>query len=248
MPADPFDQARAVLFAAEHGIAANGVAGHPAEATGQLARLVIAGRAPATAVAAGTPLRVVDVAIDEEADPAPHRVRRGSGRIDIEDALSRDENAAALAAGMAVADEVIAAGGDLLVVGTIGVAAGTPAAALISVLTDTEPVKVVGRGSGVDDDGWIRKSAAVRDARRRAWPYRDDPQELLATAGGADPAALVGLIVQAARRRTPVLLGGLAPAPPRWSRSWPRRGWCAGCLPASCPASRRTSWRCVGWA
>jgi nicotinate-nucleotide--dimethylbenzimidazole phosphoribosyltransferase len=55
----------------------------------------------------------------------------------------------------------------------------------------------------------MRKCAAVRDARRRAWPYRDDPLRLVAVAGGADLAALTGFLVRAASRRVPVLLDGL---------------------------------------
>jgi nicotinate-nucleotide--dimethylbenzimidazole phosphoribosyltransferase len=90
------------------------------------------------------------------------------------------------------------------------VGTSTAASALISILTDTEPVKVIGRGSGIDDAGWIAKCAAVRDARRRGWPDRYDLPRLMAVSGGADLAAMAGFIAQAAYRRTPVLIDGLA--------------------------------------
>jgi len=213
-PPEPFPLARAVLVAADHGVAEAGVAGPPAGSAGELLELAGSGRAPVSAVAAGVPVRLLDVGVAQ--DTAPElmvwKVRRSSGRIDREDALSAAEVQRALAAGMAIADEELAAGADLLVVGSLSVAGSTPASTLAAVLTDTEPVKVVGRGDGIDDAAWIRKCAAIRDARRRAWPHRDDPERLLAVAGGADLAVLTGLLVQAARRQLPVLLDGLVPS------------------------------------
>ncbi len=101
-------------------------------------------------------------------------------------------------------------GADLLVPTELGVGASTPAATLVAALTGTEPVAVVGRGSGIDDNTWMRKAAAVRDALRRARPVVTEPLELLRTAGGADLAALAGFLAQAAVRRTPVLLDDLS--------------------------------------
>src|SRR5439155_5668596 len=158
---------------------------------------------------AGASVRVVDVALDTADGDDRHRVRRGSGRIDREDALTADETEKAFAVGRALADEEVDAGADLLIPASLGVGATTPAATLVAALTNTEPVAVIGRGSGIDDAGWIRKAAAVRDALRRARPHVRDPLTLLRVAGGADVAALTGFCVQAALRRTPVLLDGL---------------------------------------
>ena len=66
-------------------------------------------------------------------------------------------------------------GADLLVPASIGVGATTPASTMVAALTGTEPVAVIGRGSGIDDAGWMRKAAAVRDALRRARPRRPRP-------------------------------------------------------------------------
>jgi len=76
-------------------------------------------------------------------------------------------------------------------------------------LTDTEPVAVIGRGTGIDDAGWSRKTAAVRDAMYRARHLSADPVGLLRTCGGADLAAMAGFCAQAAVRRTPLLLDGV---------------------------------------
>jgi nicotinate-nucleotide--dimethylbenzimidazole phosphoribosyltransferase len=209
-PPHPLARARVVVIAGDHGIAAAGVSAH---APGDTARQVAAIRehsAPVRVLAtvAGVSVRVVDVALDTDGDDR-HRVRRGSGRIDREDALTADEAEKAFAAGRALADEEVDAGADLLVPASLGVGATTPAATLVAALTSTEPVAVIGRGSGIDDAAWMRKAAAVRDALRRARPHVRDPLALLRVAGGADLAALTGFCVQAALRRTPVLLDGL---------------------------------------
>jgi nicotinate-nucleotide--dimethylbenzimidazole phosphoribosyltransferase len=209
-PPRPLARPRVVVIAGDHGIAAAGVSAH---APGDTVRQVTAVRehvAPVGVLAqvAGVSVRVVDVALDTDADER-HRVRRGSGRIDREDALTADEAEKAFAVGRALADEEVDAGADLLVPASLGVGATTPAATLVAALTGTEPVAVIGRGSGIDDAGWMRKAAAVRDALRRARPHVRDPLALLRVAGGADLAALTGFCLQAALRRTPVLLDGL---------------------------------------
>ncbi len=136
-------------------------------------------------------------------------MRRGSGRIDRTDALAESEAEQAFAVGRTLADEEVDAGADLLLPAALGVGASTPASVLVAALTGTEPVAAIGRGSGIDDAGWMRKAAAVRDALRRGRPHRSDPLGLLRVAGGADLAALAGFCLQAAARRTPVLLDGV---------------------------------------
>lgn len=211
-PPRPPARPRVLVIAADHGIAAAGVSADPPGSTARQVESVREQIAPVTVVAtvAGVSVRVVDVGVDHEPQaPERYRVRRASGRIDREDALTDDEAQRAVAIGRALADEEVDAGADLLVPASIGVGATTPASALVALLCGAEPVAVIGRGSGIDDNGWMRKAAAVRDAMRRARPYLRDPMTVLSTAGGADLAVLTGFLVQAALRKTPVLLDGL---------------------------------------
>ncbi|NYI90275.1 nicotinate-nucleotide--dimethylbenzimidazole phosphoribosyltransferase [Amycolatopsis endophytica] len=214
VPPRRFQRPRVIVFAGDHGIAAKGVSAYRPEVTGQLVDHLLKGVGPVAVAAsvADAGLRVVDIAVTGETPVAEYRVRAGSGSIDVEDALTEDEVNAALRAGAAIADAEVDEGADLLVAGSVGVGASTPAAVLVAALTGAEPVAVVGRGSGIDDDGWMRKTLAVRDALRRARAVLPDPVALLRTAGGADLAALTGFLAQAAVRRTPVLLDGLAVA------------------------------------
>ncbi|MCH9735277.1 MAG: nicotinate-nucleotide--dimethylbenzimidazole phosphoribosyltransferase, partial [Actinomycetia bacterium] len=139
-----------------------------------------------------------------------HKVRRSSGNIAEVDALTPEEAVEAIEAGRHIADEEVDAGADLLIAGDMGIANTTAATALVAALTDTEPVAAVGRGTGIDDAGWGRKTAAVRDALFRTRRLSADPIALLRTCGGADLAAITGFCAQAAVRRTPVLLDGVA--------------------------------------
>jgi nicotinate-nucleotide--dimethylbenzimidazole phosphoribosyltransferase len=199
-PPRQLERARLVIFAADHGVAAANVSkqqlGYAARAAGEIR----SGNTSVNDLAelSGAGIRIVELA--------------ASARIDNDDALTTDAVADAISTGIATADEEIDAGADLLIVGGVGAGSSTTAATLVSILAAVEPVKTVGRGGGIDDATWMRKATAVRDARRRGWPHRNDPIELLRVVGGSDVAAMTGFIFQAAIRRTPVLLDGVVAA------------------------------------
>lgn len=222
-PPPPLDRVRVVVFAGDHGVARTAqTSAYPPEVTAQMVLNFIAGGAGVNALAElnGASVRVLDIAVDAELDylgahagtVGAHRIRRGSGSIDREDAMTYDEAMRAFTAGRDVADEEIDRGVDLLIPGDMGIGNTTPTATIIGLLTRTEIQFVVGRGTGIDDTTWMRKSAAVRDAMRRGRPRMGDPIDLLAAVGGADLAAMSGFLVQAAIRRTPVLLDGVVSA------------------------------------
>ena len=214
-PPTQFERARVVVFAGDHGVAGSGVSAYPPEVTAQMVANIDAGGAAINALAgiAGATVRIADVAVD--ADPlspqiAAHKVRRCSENIAVADALTDDQTAAAIAAGQQIADEEVDAGADLLIAGDIGIGNTTPAAVLVAAMTNAEPVAVVGFGTGIDDAGWARKTAAVRDALFRTRLVLPDPVGVLRCGGGADLAAMAGFCAQAAVRRTPLILDGMA--------------------------------------
>ncbi|SFC71659.1 nicotinate-nucleotide--dimethylbenzimidazole phosphoribosyltransferase [Streptomyces aidingensis] len=220
VPVEPLTRPKLVLFAGDHGIAGLGVSARPAGGAHRLVRAVLDGTAPAAVLArrAGVPLRVVDTSLDCDPGELPaeitrHRVRRGSGRLDTGDALTGEEAGRAFRAGMAVADEEADAGTDLLLLGDVSVGGTTAAGVLIAALCGTDASVVTGRGGErIDDLTWMRKCAAVRDGLRRARPVLGDQLGLLAAVGGADLAAMTGFLLQAAVRRTPVILDGVVSA------------------------------------
>jgi len=214
-PPRQFARPRVVVFAGDHGVTSSGVSAYPAEVTAQMVANFDAGGAAINvlAEAAGASVRVIDISVDTAEPLSPsigaHKVRRSSGNIAFEDALSAEEAAAAIDAGRRIADEEVDSGADLLIAGDMGIGNTTAATTLIAALTNSEPVAVVGRGTGIDDAGWARKTAAIRDALYRARGLTADPVGLLRVCGGADFAAIAGFCAQAAARRTPVLLDGV---------------------------------------
>ncbi|WIM89222.1 nicotinate-nucleotide--dimethylbenzimidazole phosphoribosyltransferase [Candidatus Mycobacterium wuenschmannii] len=213
-PPAQFERPRIVVFAGDHGVAASGVSAYPPEVTAQMVANIDAGGAAINVLAdiAGAGVRVVDVAVDAEPltpQIGAFKVRRGSGDISVQDALTEREARDAIDAGRQIADQEVDAGADLLIAGDMGIGNTTAATVLVAALTGVEPVAAVGYGTGIDDAGWARKTAAVRDALFRAEHVLANPVATLQCCGGADLAAIAGFCAQAAVRRTPVLLDGM---------------------------------------
>jgi nicotinate-nucleotide--dimethylbenzimidazole phosphoribosyltransferase len=220
VPVRPIGRARVLLFAGDQGVAELGVSARAAGTADELVRAVLDGSSPVAVLARqlDVPVRVVDLALDCDPETLPaevvrHRVRRGSGRIDVEDALTAEEAEAAFRVGVALADEEADSGTDLVVLGDVSVGGTTAAAVLVAGLCGTDASVVTGRGGRtIDDLAWMRKCAAVRDALRRARPVLGDQLQLLATVGGADLAAMTGFLLQSAVRKMPVILDGVVSA------------------------------------
>jgi nicotinate-nucleotide--dimethylbenzimidazole phosphoribosyltransferase len=213
-PPRQFERARIVVFAGDHGVARSGVSAYPPEVTAQMVANMAAGGAAINVLAeiAGATVRVVDLAVD--ADPlspqiGANKIRRSSGDIATEDALTEQETRDAIDAGRQIADQEVDEGADLLIAGDMGIGNTTAATVLVTALTGVEPVAAVGYGTGIDDAGWARKTAAVRDALYRAEHVLANPVATLQCCGGADLAGIAGFCAQAAVRRTPVLLDGM---------------------------------------
>lgn len=209
-------QIRAVIFAGDHGVSQHGVSAYPREITALMVDTFLAGRAGVSVLARqhDVHLRVLDLGVDVadgRFDPAvtAYKIRRSSGAIQIEDALTRAECEAAVTAGLMIAAEEIAAGADLLIGGDMGIGNTTPSAALIAAVLGLPAAQVTGRGTGVDEATLAHKESVIQAALDRAGTRVEDPIELLTALGSADLAAGVGFLVGAARAGVPVLLDGL---------------------------------------
>ena len=207
------------VVAGDHGVVGRGVSAYPAAVTPAMVHAMVSGRAAVNALARqhGVSVRTHDLSVDVDwpagtvgAEVTEHKVRRGSGSIDTEDALDPADLVRAVAAGRAVTDRSVDAGADLVVVGDMGIGNTTAAAALVAATLDVDAAEVTGRGTGIDDETLARKRTVVADAVARAVADRgSDPLGLLGALGGADLAAMAGIVMQAAARRTPVLLDGV---------------------------------------
>lgn len=206
---------RAVLFAADHGVVAEGVTAWPAEVTGLMVRNIAGGGAASSVLArtTGTDLRLVDVgtllAEPAGADYLCRKVRPGSRNLAREPALTADEFRAAVAVGREQAAEAAADGMAVVAAGEMGIGNTTPASCLTALLADVPPAAAVGRGAGADDGTLARKRAVVTAAVEAARPrLAADPERAVAAVAGLEIAAVTGFFQGAADAGLTVVLDG----------------------------------------
>ena len=203
------------VFAADHGVHAQGVSPWPQEVTAQMVGNFLAGGAVVNAFArqAGAEVVVVDVGVDAVLEPHPsllqRKVRRGTADLSREPAMSETEAVAAVAVGIETAHRLLAAGHRLLVTGDMGIANTTASACLVAAFTGAPAAAATGRGTGVDDATYKHKVAVVAQALALHDPRREAPLQALAAVGGLEHAATVGFVLAAAAARVPVVLDGV---------------------------------------
>ena len=203
-----------VVFAADHGVHAEGVSPWPQAVTALMVRTFTAGGAAVNALAdvLGATVVVVDVGVAERAllpeGIIDRRVAGVTANLRVEPAMTRADAIGAVLAGCDAAHAAIEAGADLLVGGEMGIGNTTAAAAVIAACTGADAAAVTGRGTGIDDETLARKVEVVRDALRRSGPPTD-PIDVLAALGGHEIGALAGFYVAAAAARTPVVVDGV---------------------------------------
>ncbi len=202
-----------LVFAADHGVAVEGVSAYPQEVTAQMVLNMAHGGAGINVFARqiGALQKIVDVGVLAPVE-APgvysKRIRAASGNMLREAAMSTEEAERSLAVGIEMAEAIINEGAKVLIVGEVGIGNTTASSAVLAALTGADPQEIVGRGTGLDDAGWQRKKAVVREALALHKPDADKPLEVLAKVGGLEIGAMAGSILGAASRRVPVLLDG----------------------------------------
>lgn len=183
------------VFAANHGVAAQGVSAYPPAVTQQMVRNFIDGGAAVNQLCAlmEAELRVYELALDEptaDFTEAP--------------AMSEEDCVRAMAYGMMAVEE----GFDVYALGEMGIANTTSAAAICHALYGGNPIDWTGRGSGIDDATLARKAEVVGHAVAKHGDAQGDPFEVLRCVGGMEIAAIAGAILAARLARTPVVLDG----------------------------------------
>jgi nicotinate-nucleotide--dimethylbenzimidazole phosphoribosyltransferase len=196
------------------------VSAWPSEVTAQMVATFLAGRAAISTIAAAGDISIVvlDVGV---ASPIPAgaaasagavlvqaKVRPGTADFTEGPAMTPAGAAAAIEIGLDAVDQAIADGVQLLGVGEMGIGNTTSASAIVAALTGRDPREVTGRGTGVDDAGWTRKVDAIERGIAANALDPADPLGVLATLGGFEIAALVGVIAGAAARQVPLVLDG----------------------------------------
>lgn len=199
-----------VVFAADHGLAAQGVSAYPQSVTVQMVANMLAGGAAVSVLARqqGLALTVVDCGIVTAPAPQPgllsRRVRAGTADCTLEPAMSEAQCQQALQNGREV---LRALPGNALLLGEMGIANTSAAALLMCRLTGLPLAQCVGRGTGLTDEGLLHKEAVLAQALQRHQAV-EGPLALLAALGGLEIATMAGAVLEAAEARRIVVVDG----------------------------------------
>ena len=202
------------VFAADHGITAEGVSAYPAAVTQQMVLNFLSGGAAINVLARlnQVDVHVVDVGVNGDlaghAGLAQCKVRRGSRNMLREAAMNEDELAAAISVGLTLAEEAFAEGHHLVAVGEMGIGNTTAASVMTAALTGMPASLVTGKGAGLDSEAYARKCRIVEAVVSRHFAQPAGPLEILRCGGGLEIAAMTGLVLGAARRQIAIVMDG----------------------------------------
>ena len=202
--------ATVVVFAADHGVVAEGVTPWPQEVTAQMVANFVDGGAAINVLARQSDIDVVvvDVGVAGPATGAVNRrISAGTDNLAKAAAMSPVQVRQALDVGAEIAQHVIDAGSRCLITGDMGIGNTTSSAALLCAFTQSPAPEVTGRGTGIDDARLALKTDIVGAAATRCSAL--GPLETLAEVGGLEIAALAGFITAGAAAGVPVILDGV---------------------------------------
>ncbi len=199
-----------LVFAADHGVVAEGISAYPQDVTWQMVENFLAGGAAINVFAEqnNCALQVIDAGVNHAFGPRAGLVDRklanGTHNFAQEPAMSRATCQAALAAGMALAAELE---GNVVGFGEMGIGNTTAAAALMHKLTGIPVAQCVGAGTGLSPEGVLYKQRVIEAAVARHGSITE-PLDVLATFGGLEIAMIAGAMLKAAELRKVLLIDG----------------------------------------
>ncbi len=211
---------RAILvMAGDHGVAAEGVSAFPQEVTGEMVKNFIRGGAGINVLArwVGAEVIVVDMGIIPDVDVSSlegkdsfrlSKVSRGTANLAKGPAMTREQAESAILAGFEVASEQVAKGVQMIGTGDMGIANTTPSAAIGVALTGDSVEAMVGRGTGVNDEGLRTKQRVIREGLAVNKPDPADGLDVLAKVGGFEIGGIAGCILAGACHHRPVVIDG----------------------------------------
>ena len=207
---------RAVLvFCADNGVVAEGVT-----QTGQEVTALVAGnmvKHDSSVCRMGEVARAdvfpVDMGMIAPAEGVRDcHIRRGTGNLAKELAMTRVEAEKAVLTGIQLVGELKAEGYGVVATGEMGIGNTTTSSAMMAAFLGLEPAEVTGRGAGLSDEGLRRKIAAIEAGLRLHKPDPADALDVLSKVGGLDIAGICGAFLGGAIHRIPVLVDGFISA------------------------------------
>lgn len=210
------DRRCVLVFSADNGVVAEGVASGPQSITTAQTINMLRGLTGVAVLAKcyNSDLRVYDVGVlTDIVQPGlrHHKIRYGTDNIAAGPAMSREEALRAMEIGMEAAREAARDGIKVLGVGEMGIGNTTTSSAVLCGLLGLRGEEVgetVGRGAGLVDEAFRKKIEVIQRAVSVNNPDSSDPVDVLAKVGGFDLAAMCGAFLGAAAERIPVVIDG----------------------------------------
>ena len=207
------EKCRVLVLAADNGVTAEGISSAPTSVT--LSQVINMTRhktgMSALAHYFGNEVVVADMGIDTDR-PIPgvldRKVRRSTGNIAREPAMTRQQALQALETGMELAAQAAADGVQALGIGEMGIGNTTTSAAVLAALTHAPAQAVTGRGGGLTDAAFEKKKQVIDRALALHRPDPADPVGVLAAVGGLDLAAMTGAFLGCAQNHVPAVVDG----------------------------------------
>ncbi len=208
------DQKHLLVFAADNGVVAEGVASSPQSVTLMQTINLTRAKTGASVLAKhfGCGITVCDVGVNAEIrDKAVlnRKIAYGTHNIAHGPAMTYDQAVQAISVGYELA---AATSADVLGIGEMGIGNTTTSSAVLSVLLDADVEAVTGRGGGITDEGFRTKKTVIRQAIAVNRPRREDAVDVLSKVGGFDLAAMCGAFIGAAATHRPVVIDGFISA------------------------------------
>lgn len=213
-PQPRLDTVRIAVFAADHGVTAEGVSAFPQSVTVEMVRNFARGGAAVSVLARelGATLEITNLGTVTEHEPLDgvfhQRLGPGTANITLDAAMSEQQLMCALHIGRHSAERARLAGAQLYIGGEMGIGNTTSAAALACALLAAPAESLAGPGTGLDAAGIGRKVDVIRRALARHEGQLADPFEALRRLGGFEMAALTGGYIACAQMGLPVLIDG----------------------------------------
>ncbi len=212
-----------VTFCADNGIVFSGVTQTGQEVTAAVAKSIAAGTASVSRMAekAGAEVLAVDIGINsEESLPGvlDLRVRAGTENFLERPAMSEEECLKAVETGIDLMKSLRDKGVSIVASGEMGIGNTTTGSAVAAALLGVSPEAVTGRGAGLDEAGFKRKTEVIGQALKKYGLHNEsksgkpDPLMVLSSVGGLDIAGMAGLFIGGALYRLPVIIDGLISA------------------------------------
>jgi len=203
------------IFAADHGIAREGVSAYPPEVTAQMVQNFLQRGAAINVLArhVGAEIQVVDIGVNFDFKNCPglthKKIAPGTRNMSQGPGMTRQQAEEAIRTGIELAQNSADNGSDVIASGDMGIGNTTPAAAIMSVYGNRPPRQVAGMGTGIDNTTLEKKISLLEQAIKINHPDKTDPIDVLAKVGGFEIAGIAGLILGAAVKKTPVIIDGL---------------------------------------